>query len=302
MKGAMPQVRSLSDAFVDELLKAAAVPRTGTSRAVFRLAFGSLTRRFAGIILGLDHKVARNGASAGARWLLPRFVADYQAHGAERIPREGPLLIVSNHPGAYDAIVISAFVGRPDYKIVIAELPPYRFLPNISRHAIFSPQVKDVYGRMQTVRSAIQHLKAGGALLIFPRGRVEPDPAFMARPDEEFDQWSRSLELLLGQVPETRLLTTMVGGVISPLAMQHPITWVRRARPDRQRLAFIFQVFQQVLKENQLYGLIPQVTFGEVLAGAEARSLTEIQASARRTLKLHQSETGGALQLTPMGG
>ncbi len=283
-------VYQLSESFILELIKAIAWPQTDGIRSAFRLIFGRTARRLAEIALGLDRKIAQNGAAPAARWLLPRFVAGVEACGLEAIPENGPIVIASNHPGAYDAVAISAYIDRPDYKIVMAEIPPYHYLPNVSRHAIFSPKVGNTYGRMQTVRSTIRHLKDGGALLIFPRGRVEPDPAFMSEPDAEFDQWSRSLEILLQHVPQSQVLVTMVSGVISPFAMRHPVTWLRRARPDRQRVAFILQIFRQILSGEELYGLTPRVTFGEVLSSSDPQHLlAKIAQSARRTLEQHLS-------------
>jgi hypothetical protein len=238
----------------------------------------------------IDHEVEQNGVAAGARSLLPNFVSRYGACGQEIVPSEGPLLIVANHPASYDGVVVSAFIHRTDYKLMIGEIPPYRYLPHISRHAIFSPPVKNTYGRMQTVRNAIQHLKDGGALLIFPRGGIEPDPAFMPDPDAEFHRWSRSLEIFLQRVPQTRVLVTIVSGVIARDAMRHPITWFRQQRPDRQRLAFMYQIIRQTLSGKELFGLTPRVTFGEILSGADFRSiLPEIERSARRTLIRHQA-------------
>jgi hypothetical protein len=163
-------------------------------------------------------------------------------------------------------------------------------LPHLSRHAIFSPPVKNTFGRMGAVRNAIQHLKDGGALLIFPRGGIEPDPAFMPNSDAEFDKWSRSLDIFLQRVPQTRVLVTIVSGVVAADSMQHPITWFRKTRPDRQRLAFIYQMIRQILSGKELFGLTPRVTFGEVLSSANHQNiLSEIEQSARRTLNRHLS-------------
>jgi hypothetical protein len=134
-------------------------------------------------------------------------------------------------------------------------------------------------------RNVIQHLEKGGAVLIFPRGSIEPDPEFMPKPDAEFDRWPRSLEIILHRVPSTQVLVTIVGDVISQACMQHPITWFRRAWPDRQRLAFMYQIIRQVLAGRELFGLYPRVNFGEILRSANYRNvLAEIQASACRTL------------------
>jgi len=282
----------LAEVLLDELIRAAGLPPIPGVRAAFRLAFGRVIRRCSRLILELDGKVARSGFAAAARWLLPTFVAGYEANRVESFPASGPLLIVSNHPGVYDAVVISAFVGRTDYKLIIADLPAYRFLPNVSAHAIFSPQSGGPHGRMQTLRRAIRHLRSGGALLIFPRGRVEPDPACMLDATEELDLWSRSLEIMLDQVPGVRVLVAIVSGVISPAVMRHPIAWLRATSLDRQRLASIYQVFQQVSSGRELFGLSPRVTFGELLTGDGTQvRLADIRSSARRTLELHMAKT-----------
>jgi hypothetical protein len=280
----------LHESLLLELIRAMALPQTRSVRSLIRLVFGRASLKVAKMALDIDREIGQNGTGAGAPLLLPSFVAGYGACGQEIIPSKGPLLIVSNHPASYDGVVILAFVNRMDFKVMIGEIPPYRYLPNISQHAIFSPPVKNTYGRMQTVRNAIQHLRDGGALLIFPRGGIEPDPVFMPDPDSEFHRWSRSLEIFLQRVPQTRVLVTIVSGVIARDAMLHPITWFRTQRPDRQRLAFMYQIIRQILSGKELFGLTPRVTFGEILSGAEFHCiLPEIEGSARRTLIRHQS-------------
>jgi hypothetical protein len=280
----------LNESLLFEMRRAMALPQTETTQAFIRLLFGRATRKFTDLVLGLDHEIELHGSMEGARWLLSHFVKGYDANGEENIPNTGPLLIVSNHPASYDGMVISAYINRPDYKIIIGEIPPYRYLPHVSQHAIFSPPVQNTFGRMQTVRNAIQHLKDRGALLIFPRGGIEPDPAWMPHPDGEFNKWSRSLEIFLQKVPRTRVLVTTVSGVIARNAMLHPITWLRKARPDRQRLAFMYQMLRQILTGKELFGLTPRVTFGEVLSSSNPQHiLSEVEQAARCTLQRHQS-------------
>jgi hypothetical protein len=280
--------RQLSDALLFELEKALALPAASLARKMIRALFEKGAFRFSELALNLDRVVKRSGAMAGARWLLTHFVREYEADGTGMIPDEGPLIIASNHPAAYDGMLISACIPRADYRILIGEIPPYRFLPNVSRYGIFVPQPHNPFGRMLAVRRAIQHLRNGGALLIFPRGGIEPDPAFMPHPDAEFDQWSRSLEVFLERVPRARVLVTAVSGVISKRIFRHPITWFRKARADRQRLAFMYQMIRQVSSGRELFGLTPRVTFGELLESLNPRNiLTEIERAARRTLEKH---------------
>lgn len=284
------RIQPLNNSLIFEIVRAMNLPQNELTQGVIRLLFGRATFRFSKLALELDHQVEQHGAMMGARWLLPHFVRGHEASGAELIPNEGPLIIASNHPASYDGVVIAAYVPRHDLKIIVGEIPPYRYLPNVSRHVIFSPQVKNTFGRMQTVRNAICHLKDGGALLIFPRGNIEPDPAFMQNPDADFDKWSRSLEVFLRSVPQTRVLVTTVSGVISQQAFRHPITRFRQSRPDRQRLAFMYQIIRQALSGKELFGLQSRVTFGELLASDSRETLLpEIEAAARRTLMRHVS-------------
>jgi len=282
-------IRALTETLFNELTKAMAFPpRIGR---IIRPFFTKAAWRFAEIGVRLDRIVAEQGVAAGARWVLPRFVKDYAARGVENIPPAGPLVVAANHPAAYDSVVISAHVNRPDYKIIIGDIPFFEHLPHVSERAFYAPDPKNLAGRMKVVREAIRHLKDGGALLIFPRGGIEPDPDFMLHADDEFDHWSRSLEIFLKRAPQAQVLVTIVSGVISRAAMRHPITWLRRNRPDRQRLAFMYQIIRQMLSGKEIFGLSPRVTFGDhidlnTVSGPE-HALEAIISSARRTLASH---------------
>lgn len=296
-----PEVEKLSNSLVTELTKALALPPQGWAPRTVRLLFGRAARKFAELGAGLDRVVSEQGIAAGARWVLPHFAHGIAARGTGNIPSSGPLVIASNHPGSFDSIVISAQVTRPDYKVIIGDIPFFENLPHIREHAIFAPSRQDTFGRMQVIRQVIRHLSAGGALLIFARGAIEPDPAFMPSPDAEFGLWSRSLQVFLERVPQTRILVTVVSGVIARASMSHPITWLRQHRPDRQRLAFMLQMARQVLSGREQFGLVPHVSFGELIgireAGSAAKVLQCVTHSARMLLQSHlswQQESGYA--------
>lgn len=286
------EIHALSETLIYELVKAFALPRNEPANRLIRLIFGKAAHATAEVGIGLDCAVAEGGLPAGARWLLPRFVKSHSACGVENIPASGPLVIASNHPASIDSIVISAHVNRPDYKVIIGDIPFFEHLPHVSQQAIFAPDTNNTAGRMQVMRESIRHLQSGGALLIFPRGSIEPDPAFMPHPDAEFDHWSRSLEIFMQRVPQLQILITIASGVISPAAMRHPITWFRKNRPDRQRLAFLYQLARQMLSGREIFGLIPRITFGEMIAEKKhEHMLAEIEQAARRTLHYHMTWT-----------
>jgi hypothetical protein len=283
-----PSVASLSELLFEELAMAMALPNSATAKRFIRRLFGRAARKFSELGLELDRVVEEGGLSAGARWVQPRFVQSNIACGVENIPRDGPLVIASNHPGSYDSVMISAHVLRPDYKVIIGNIPFFQNLPNLRQHTIFAPEVSNVAGRMNTVRQSIRHLQAGGALLIFARGGIEADPSITPGADAEFHQWSRSLEIFLRHVPRARVLTTIVSGVIAEAAFRHPITWLRAARPDKQRLAFMYQMIRQVISGKETFGLHARVTFGELISGAtQQHVLDEVAEAANRTLRQH---------------
>jgi len=285
-----PTVTSLSELLIYELAKAMLLHHSETAKRLLRRLFGSASQKFSELALKLDRIVAEGGPSAGARWVQPRFVLSNEARGAENIPLDGPLLIASNHPGSFDSVMITAHVTRPDYKIIIGDIPFFQSLPHIRDSAIFAPVASNVSGRMQTVRECIRYLQAGGALLIFARGGIEADPSLALNAGEEFHLWSRSLEIFLRHVPQARILTTIVSDVVAKAAFRHPITWLRKARPDKQRLAFMYQMIRQMVSGKETFGLHARVTFGEIISGeSHQHILDEVAAAAQRTLEKHMA-------------
>lgn len=280
--------QTLENTLIYELTKAFALPQKPWSKQFIRVIFAKAVSVGAEIGVGLDRATAEGGLPGGARWVLPRFVKDHESRGVENIPATGPLVIASNHPANVDSLVISAHVNRADYKAIIGDIPFFEHLPHVSQNAIFAPDPGNTMGRMQVIRESIRHLNRGGSLLIFPRGGIEADPEFMPHPDGEFHHWSRSLEIFLQHVPGLQILITIASGVISPNAFHHPITWFRKARPDRQRLAFLYQLIRQMLTGKEIFGLVPRVTFGEVVKGNNREHmLAEIEQAAYRTLARH---------------
>lgn len=281
---------TIAESLLFDLTRAFALPQTKFTKSVIRLLVGRLARTAAEAAMEVDRTVAEGGPAAGARRSLPRFVKSYEARGTENIPPSGPLIIASNHPAFIDSFIITAHVDRPDYKAIIGDIPFLENMPHIREHAIFAPDEGNTMGRMRVIRESIRHLKSGGSLLIFPLGSIEADPEFMQDPDGDFHRWSHSLEIFMQRVPNLQILVTMVSGVISPAAMRHPITWFRKSRPDKQRLAFIYQLARQILSGRQIFDLTPRVTFGEILTGNHHKHvLAEVEQAACRTLEEHMS-------------
>ncbi len=104
--------------------------------------------------------------------------------------------------------------------------------------------------------------------MIFPRGNTEPDPAVSPGAAESMQGWSPSLEIFLRRAPETQVIVAIVRGVLSPGWMRSPITWVRKEKEQRQKIAEIFQVIYQVLFPGRLW-LSPRVDFSRTITTPE---------------------------------
>jgi hypothetical protein len=96
---------------------------------------------------------------------------------------------------------------------------------------------------------------------------VDPDPAFLPGAHEALQKWSPSLPLFLRLVLETKMLVTIVGGVLAQSCYRHPLTRLRKEQRLKQFLAEFIQVGQQV-RFNRRFGLCPMVQFGEPLTAA----------------------------------
>ncbi|CFX21567.1 1-acyl-sn-glycerol-3-phosphate acyltransferase [Syntrophomonas zehnderi OL-4] len=107
-----------------------------TARAIFRFVF---------IILGL------------------------KVEGHENIPREGPLILASNHVSNWDPVMVALAVNRPVHFMAKAELFNYNILGKllIKLHAF---PVRRGSGDRQAIRHALRVLEQGHVLGIFPEG------------------------------------------------------------------------------------------------------------------------------------
>jgi hypothetical protein len=223
-------------------------------------------QRLAQMAVDVDGRIARSGLTETVRDVLFQFVDGLTVCGAETIPAQGPLLVASNHPGAYDILALLACVRRDDLKVVASGVNATRRLPNVAKHMIYV--TSDVSARLSVVRDMIRHLSAGHALLIFPTAQVDPDPALEPGSEEALGRWSPSVSLVLNRVPQTRLLPAIVSGVLAKACLHHPITRLPRVTWRKRKLAEFLQVSQQ-LALHRSFSLKPRISFGQPLAAAE---------------------------------
>lgn len=266
------EANTLTKLIADEIYKALGVPKEIWWRWIFEPLVIRPSSTFAEICASFDYYVANYGFREAAVQILPRFIKDATINGSENIPNEGPLLIVSNHPGTYDSLVIAANLPRNDLKIIAGNIPFLKNMPATQRHIIHT--TPDLHDRMMVLRKALRHLKSGGALLIFGSGGIDPEPAHMTGAEGEIDKWSPSIEFFMQKVPRINSLVTIVSDVLSPKYINHPLTIFRKNRRDKQRISEFLQVIQQLLSPGKLL-LSPRVSFSDPVCASDLLAIKD---------------------------
>jgi hypothetical protein len=267
MNRPVADLTGVTSAILDEIQGVMGLARDSWTARLAGALFGRSARRMANLLVQLDHDIASAGLSAGAGNLLARLIQDYQVDPPEAIPREGPLLVASNHPGAYDLLILVASLGRDDLKIISSDIGILRHLPSVAPH--FIPISEDPRRRMAAFRSGLRHLLDGQALLLFPRGDVEIDPALSPEAFQGIASWSASLELFLRKAPETRVVVAIVGGVLSSRWFNSPLVRLWKKTEQRQKVAEIIQVAEQLVLSRKP-PLTPRVSFSPPLIFSQA--------------------------------
>lgn len=260
------QINELRRSITDEIFRVAGFSSKGWVRKIFGPIMWPPATRFAGLLAEFDFDVATLGYKEAVRKLLERFVIEVKVQGIEKIPIEGPLVVASNHPGTYDGLAILSNIPRNDMKLVIQRVPFARNLPASTSHLIYTPS--DLHGRMGVVRSMIRHLKEGGGLLIFPSGKLDPDPKVLPGAMEALADWSPSIEFMLKKVPDAQVLVTIVSGVLAQSSLDSPLARFFDDIWMRLRAAEFVQIARQVFSEKNL-GLVPEVSFGDPISFEE---------------------------------
>jgi len=196
-------------------------------------------RRFARHLLTFDALVGTSGLPTASAWICSHFAPGLDILGYPP-PNTGPLLVVANHPGLLDAAALMTTLNRSDLKVIAIARPLLRALPHT--RATIIPVGTTVQHRMNAVRHAMRHLQQGGAILTFPAGRIEPDPAHDLTAIASLTAWSASLDLFGRIAIGLPVVTAIVSHVQAPAALHHPLTRLRRNPADRQWLAAILQV------------------------------------------------------------
>jgi putative hemolysin len=140
-------------------------------------------------ILRLINKFEKRGTPSGqAFWRACLDVMGIDLTTPEeqlqRIPKEGPVIVVANHPhGMVDGMIFGDLIGRvrPDYRILTRSL--LTALDEVAGSFMIPvPFAHDPEAQRKGVemrRAAMEHLKNGGVVALFPSGVVASSETWM---------------------------------------------------------------------------------------------------------------------------
>jgi putative hemolysin len=202
--------------------------------------------RFAEKLLPLEqaHELYERVRSSADGFVLENLLREMDvdlkvdAADVDRIPRKGPVVVVANHPyGMLDGAVLAVVLGRvrPDVKIMTNFL--LEGVPELEEHCVFVDPWQmpgSVERNRRALKSALEWLRQGGVLAIFPAGEVshwQMPQAAIADP-----QWNDTAARLIRRTGAAALPVYFCGRNslgFQLIGMIHP----------RLRMAFLLQEF-----------------------------------------------------------
>jgi len=298
--GTREQFIYLRERITDEIFGAFGMKKNGTMRKLFGWLFRLPTSRFARMFAAADDATAVGGLGAGCKVIVDFLTVQVKAKGVDNLDVDGPLMILSNHPGAYDSVAIGSQVARKDFRIVAGEIPLYFALEHVSPLLIYAPVASDTAGRMVTLRNAIEHLRKGGSLLHFGAGTIEPDPAVQPGAVDWLSRWSPSVEIMLRKADKTRVVLVVASGVLLKRFFQSPLTRLRKQPVAKRRVAEFVQIISQLafpgsVKAEMSLTFAPPVSVDELTREANGGRLMPALIQRERNLLSQQAEAEGLL-------
>jgi hypothetical protein len=111
-------------------------------------------------------------------WFLVHTFYRVNASGLERVPAEGPVILVCNHVSYLDALVIGAKIRRPVRFVMhryIFQIPVLRTVFRLAKAIPIVSAKKDPEGLRFAMDQVSAELSAGRVVAIFPEGRLTLD-------------------------------------------------------------------------------------------------------------------------------
>lgn len=262
-----PHVRTLVDAMITDACQTLGIRLGSFRQKIIAMLANKPANRLAVLLLELDRILARDGILAAAKAAHLHLAKILSSSPAPAYPKNGPLLVVSNHPGATDTLNAILAVERNDHMLVAGKRPMLAALPHIRRHLFFLN--RDVTDRFSTLRAMIQSLKEGKTVVLFPRGILEPDPAIATGALKSIDLWSKSVGVLLSKVPETTVLPILSSHVVLPQIWHHWLVQSSFIKKSPYHKALIMQLAMQQLHKDPAWRQPTRLDYGQPCTAKE---------------------------------
>lgn len=239
--------------------------RGGVRRAVVTAVARIPSKRLGRTLARFDERIAVEGIARAAHATLTTLGARIDVSG--KPPVQGGVLVVTNHPGAYDALAIMASLGRDDVAFLAADRAFLRAMPNVASHLVLVDERSSV-ARAAAIRRALDWLAKGHALVQYGAGAIEPDVRFDdGRESDVLGEWREGTGLLAKRAP--CVVPAFVSGVHSPRAKKLAI--VRWA--ERRGVTTVAPLVQAAMPGFR--DVVVSVRFGEPLVDVRTSAIRE---------------------------
>ncbi|MFP4114886.1 MAG: lysophospholipid acyltransferase family protein [Spirochaetota bacterium] len=137
-------------------------------------------------LLGLDRRLRRSSLVEAMTWVLRTYYGGVSLLRGYA-PGSGPVLFVGNHPGLGDLPAMIVAAGRDDVFAVAKERALTAEMPGILERCIL---INDsLASRAAAMRGVIGTLRDGHAVVIYPAGAIESDPALPGVGEKYLRDW-----------------------------------------------------------------------------------------------------------------
>src|SRR6187549_2827642 len=89
-----------------DLVTLAGAQNSWLMRNALQIGMSRQLRQFADNMAAFNARLESHGLADAAVDICARYSGKVAAHGTVKIPGEGPLLLVSNHPGMFDTLAV----------------------------------------------------------------------------------------------------------------------------------------------------------------------------------------------------
>jgi hypothetical protein len=241
-------VETLTQINLDDLVSSFGWQNRPFLARLLRRWFTSPPQTFAHQMVEFDSAIRTYGLVEASRRAIKNYVDDIRVFGRDCIPTSA-FLALSNHPGMTDTLSLFIALNRPDLRIIALDRPFLNALPNMSKQLAYVTD--DSASRFRMIRQLSTHLRNGGAALTFPAGHIEPDPDIQNGSVESLCSWTDSAGLFIRMAPETAVLPVLVRGVVRKKTVRHPLTYLKRAQPEREKLTAALQLLAHVMLKKR---------------------------------------------------